>query len=481
MYRIKIFAIILTLALCSTTAHAQSSREKARKLFLDGNYTEAKPLFANLLKRAPKDGSYNYWYAVCCYETNDTTADIEKMLQYAVTRKVNNAHRYLGDFYKRNYRYDDAISSYEEFIDGCNDEELASMYEERCEAVKRLQRMMKMTERICVVDSIIVDKDKFLSAYRTGRDIGTLMTAAQYFNNKSAEGTISITERGTDLYYPQMVTTDEGNKLKLFHSNNVNGKWSEPKQLEGIETGGNDNYPFMAVDGSTFYFASDGEGSIGGYDIFVTRYDSEDGSFLKPENMGMPFNSEANDYMLVINDIAKLGWFATDRRMDDGKVCIYIFVPNSSKVTYNYESEEPGKILALSQLTSIADTQYDEETVRKARQKLLLLMYEQKEVSSRGDFLFIIDDLTEYTTLQQFKSDEARKLYTEWTKRRKAHEKNVASLEKRREEYSQATKAQKESMRASLLEFERKTLAEEENLADTEIRIRNIEKKHITK
>ena len=64
---------------------------------------------------------------------------------------------------------------------------------------------------------------------------------------------------------------------------------------------------------------------------------------------------------------------------------------------------------------------------------------------------------------------------------KKAHEKNVAALEKRREEYSQANKTQKESMRASLLELERKVLAEEENLADTEIKIRNIEKKHITK
>ena len=93
----KIITIILFCLLCPTIANAQSSREKARKLFLEGKYSEAKPLFQNLLKKAPRDGSYNYWYAVCCYETNDTTANIEKMLQHAVTRKVNNAHRYLGD------------------------------------------------------------------------------------------------------------------------------------------------------------------------------------------------------------------------------------------------------------------------------------------------------------------------------------------------------------------------------------------------
>ena len=135
------------------------------------------------------------------------------MLQHAVTRKVNNAHRYLGDYYKRNFRYDEAIESYENFIDGCNDEELTTMYEERTEAVKRLQRMMKMTERVCVVDSFIVDKSEFLAAYRTGRDIGTLANAATYFNTPGLQGTVSITERGSDLYYPQTVATDEGSAI----------------------------------------------------------------------------------------------------------------------------------------------------------------------------------------------------------------------------------------------------------------------------
>ena len=104
---------------CAVASFAQSTREKARALFNDGNYVEAKPIFESLLKKSPKDGSYNYWYAVCCFETNDTVADVEKMLKYATTRRVNDAYRYLGHFYKSQFRYDDAVASYEEFIDVC--------------------------------------------------------------------------------------------------------------------------------------------------------------------------------------------------------------------------------------------------------------------------------------------------------------------------------------------------------------------------
>ena len=460
---------------------AQSSRDKARKMFLEGNYAEAKPLFKTLLKKAPRDGSYNYWYAVCCYETSDSAADIEGMLKYAATRKVNNAYRYLGDYYKKNFRYDEAIENYESFIDGCKDEDEAAFYEERCEEVKRLQRMMKMTERICVVDSIVVDKEKFLTAYRTGRDVGTLSTAAQFFDDSEAQGTVSVTERGTDLYYPRMVATEEGNRLQLFHSTNVGGKWTEGKQLQGIETGGNDSYPFMSVDGTTFYFASDGEGSIGGYDIFVTRYDSEDGTYLKPENVGMPFNSEANDYMLVVNDIAGLGWFATDRRMEEGKVCVYIFVPNSTKVTYNYEQGDSSKIISLSQLTSIADTQEDADLVRKARQKLLMFLYEESGEKKQSDFLFVVDDLTEYTSVGQFKSSEARKLYDSWKQRTAKLAADNKTLEQMRDQYAKADKAKKQSMSASLLQLENRLLDEEAALDELLVKVRRTEKEFISK
>lgn len=45
----------------------------------------------------------------------------------------------------------------------------------------------------------------------------------------------------------------------------------------------------------------------------------------------MPFNSPANDYMYAIDEFNNIGWFASDRYQPDNKVCIYVFVPNSSK------------------------------------------------------------------------------------------------------------------------------------------------------
>lgn len=42
--------------------------------------------------------------------------------------------------------------------------------------------------------------------------------------------------------------------------------------------------------------------------------------------------------MYVIDEFNNLGWFASDRYQPEGKVCVYVFIPASSKQVYNYES-----------------------------------------------------------------------------------------------------------------------------------------------
>ena len=62
-------------------------------------------------------------------------------------------------------------------------------------------------------------------------------------------------------------------------------EWAQAKPLDGINTDGREFSPFIAADGVTLYFASDGhEPSYGGLDFFVTTV-QKDGSCTKPENL----------------------------------------------------------------------------------------------------------------------------------------------------------------------------------------------------
>ena len=235
----------------------------------------------------------------------------------------------------------------------------------------------------------------------------------------------------------------------------------------------------MLADGVTLYFASDGEGSIGGYDLFVTRLDTETGRFLRPDHLAMPFNSTANDYMLAINEVANLGWFASDRNQPEGYVCVYVFVPNPDNETY--EANDFDELLSYSKIASLAATQTDENVLRKARQQLTMLLYEQNTASRKGDFLFVIDDRFEYKSLSEFKSMKARSLFTEWQKRSKAQRQNVKLLQQKRDEFAAANVAVKNRMRNAILTLERKVESEEEALKRMELDIRRLEQEVLYK
>ncbi|MBQ8270685.1 MAG: hypothetical protein IJZ22_05695 [Bacteroidaceae bacterium] len=462
---------IVVFSILSAGALFAQNKSVARKHFLAGEYSVAKPMFEKLLKRNPRNGELNYWYAVCCYETKDTVP-VKGMLEFAASRKITNAHRYLGDLYADSCDYAAAAEKYEDFIDVATDDSLLAVYRAKLNRVNRLYRMVSATEKICVVDSVVVDRDNFLSAYKMGYDAASLHSVADFFGaNNNDGGYLSKTERGIDIYCA--VRSDS--LLKLHHSTLVGERWSEPVELAGFDTGGNDNFPFMLSDGLTLYFASDGEGSVGGYDIFVTRYDSESGRYLRPDNVGMPFNSTANDYMMAVNEVAGLGWFASDRYQPDGKVCVYVFVYSDAKERFDVERDGYEKVLRFAQMRSIAATQEDADVVRNARRRLAMLLYEGSEEKKTADFIFVIDDMLDYTALSDFKSDKARALFKEWQKRCVQQEKDVALLQQKRDAYAVASNAERERLSGAILELERKVDCEYGALQKMECEIRRLE------
>ena len=156
---------------------------------------------------------------------------------------------------------------------------------------EKLDRMMAKTQCIMFIDSIVVNKQEFLQVYHLAPEVGQITRYQDFFNiRKQPNAYVYVNELGSKCFYS---IEQEDSTIQLFSSENINSRWSHPKPLSGI----NDdheflrvNYPFMMGDGQTFYFAAEGGEGLGGYDIYVTRYDADDKQFLRPANIGMPFN-----------------------------------------------------------------------------------------------------------------------------------------------------------------------------------------------
>ncbi|MEZ4936282.1 MAG: OmpA family protein [Crocinitomicaceae bacterium] len=78
---------------------------------------------------------------------------------------------------------------------------------------------------------------------------------------------------------------------------------------------------YQAINGDVMYICSKGHESIGGYDIYVSVYES--GKWTKPENMGYPINTPYDDYFFAITANNKYAYIASNREGGKGGFDIY--------------------------------------------------------------------------------------------------------------------------------------------------------------
>ena len=324
----------------------------------------------------------------------------------------------------------------------------------------RITSMREMTQQIIIIDSIVADKDQLLAQLRFSDETGRILSSSEFFG-KGDSTTVFVNEMGNKAYFSQ---PDDSLHQQLCTSDLLGGEWSKPQLLKGISEGiAEAAYPFMLADGLTFYFAGKGEESIGGYDIFMTRYDARSNSFLKPENIGMPFNSEANDYLFAIDEYARIGYFVSDRRQPEGKACLYIFIPKASRKTYDPIVYTQAEIRNFADISSIADTWGNGEERQEALARYHAITINNmsatnasslRENTTLASLELVINDALTYSSAKDFRSPEAAKLYQQLIEARQQLCTISEQLQKSRNFYPKATSAEKQTLAREILQAE---------------------------
>lgn len=340
----------------------------------------------------------------------------------------------------------------------------------------RITNMREMTQQLVFIDSIVMEKDSFLAAFRLSSETGRIMSTSQFFGN-SLSGYAFVNEMGNKVYFSK---PNNDGSLWLYTSDKLGNSWSEASPLQGLGEGiGEASYPFMLTDGITFYFSSKGEESIGGYDIFFTRYDSRSGSFFKPENIGMPFNSEANDYMYAADEQAGIGYFVSDRRQPEGKVCVYIFILPETRRSYDPTKYTEQQIRDFADITRIADTWGDNSERQAALARLKAIGTTGRpsvtnDASSASTAIVINDRLT-YTSVRDFQSPKAANLYRELLKARERLANLETELQKTRDRFASSNEDGRRLLRAIILHNEEQSKLLYNTIHALEKQIRNEE------
>lgn len=216
----------------------------------------------------------------------------------------------------------------------------------------------------------------------SGTDLKNVTPFSKTINTKYHEAIVAFAPDSGTMYFTRNNYTDKNlnrdkegtNHLKLYKSELFENSWTTPTELPF----NNENYsvgqPTLSPDGKRLYFVSDMPGSIGATDIFVVDildddtysnpknlgptintsgremfpyvtedklYFSSDGhlglggldvyesnireTFSIPANLGIPLNSQLDDFAYVVNEETQKGYFSSNRKGGKGDDDIYSF------------------------------------------------------------------------------------------------------------------------------------------------------------
>ncbi|MDR2448924.1 MAG: carboxypeptidase regulatory-like domain-containing protein [Prevotellaceae bacterium] len=147
------------------------------------------------------------------------------------------------------------------------------------------------------------------SQKQIGRDYYESLAASSKSNNKSL------------AYFSSNRYEGAGGFDIFFSQSNKKGQWERPRGVSEINTEGDEYSVVLHPAGHTLYFSSKGYQTMGGYDIFKSEYDGK--HWGKPENLGYPINSTADDIVYSISEDGNRLYFSSNRISGKGGYDIY--------------------------------------------------------------------------------------------------------------------------------------------------------------
>jgi len=109
--------------------------------------------------------------------------------------------------------------------------------------------------------------------------------------------------------------------------------WTAPGNIGNVvNTQGDESGPFIAADGKTMYFSSNGHRGYEGRDIFVTvRQDDTWKNWSPPRNLGRPINTDEHDTFFQVTARGDSGYFSSTKNAVGSNDIFSIALPQSAR------------------------------------------------------------------------------------------------------------------------------------------------------
>ena len=179
--------------------------------------------------------------------------------------------------------------------------------------------------------------DVYKSTVAPNGEVENISLLNKRVNSRFHEGPLCFSPDGKHVYYTRN-NISKGNQkkdqkgiqnLQLFRATvDSLGKWNDEEVLTFNSKEYSVGHPTISADGKTLYFVSDMPGGFGGADLYKAAING-DGTFGKAENLGAKFNTEGQEMFPWINSNGEL-FFASNGHIGLGGLDVFIMCVNKN-------------------------------------------------------------------------------------------------------------------------------------------------------
>ena len=250
---------------------------------------------------------------------------VEASAQVSPTRLMMKA-----DSCRRAYSFAEAVKYGEDAVAALDSTSSAKAEEQLLLSRNGLNMMEFCSQPTVVARQTFPLKDFFLfyplkdlSWRRTPNQLDTL-------GGDKVSQAVYVPEGARDIYYS---AKDEEGIRNIYSTHLKDSLWTAPALINEQTTSSSDEiYPMLSPDGQSLYFASKGLYGMGGYDLYVSKWNKDNGDWDVPVNMGFPYSSPYDDFLFAITDDGKYSIFASNRSCGRDSVTIYVLEYDSMPV-----------------------------------------------------------------------------------------------------------------------------------------------------
>ena len=275
----------------------------------------------------------------------------------------------VGDSLRNMYRFEESLAAYSDALDAASDttsalmdSSVVMMVRDRILLSENGRNMTGFVYKPSVVAKHMFSKDDFFLYYplqdRSWREVpGQLDSVAGPYSKA-----IYAPVDSESIYFS---APDKDGIRNIYVTEHGDSLWTVPSLInEHLTSAADEVYPMISQEGKSLYFASQGLYGVGGYDLYVSEWDEDIGDWSVPVNMGFPYSSPANDFLLAGSEDGRYTLFASDRDCTSDSVWVYVLESDNMPVRSEMTDPDELKELALMDVRTGVDGKNGREDVK---------------------------------------------------------------------------------------------------------------------